>query len=150
MNVLEHGTQLLTTYNINTMLLVMNETDAYRLQALLELAASFPEPRTAVQIARRRGVPARFLARLLGNLAREGLVTTSRGPRGGVRLAARPEMVPLGSLVRPEAQPEAGGAAVHWLAKRLAEARATALERLTLADLTQVERSTNAAVDFDI
>jgi len=128
----------------------MNETDAYRLQALLELAASFPEPRTAVQIARRRGVPARFLARLLGELAREGLVTTARGPRGGVRLANKPETVLLTSLVRPEPQPEAGGAAVRWLARHLAGSRAGALQGLTLADLMQVERSTNATVDFDI
>jgi DNA-binding IscR family transcriptional regulator len=132
------------------MLLVMNETEAYRLGALLELAASFPEPRTAAQIARRRDVPARFLARLLGELAREGLVTTSRGPRGGVRLATRPEVVSLASLVRPEPQPEAGGVAVRWLAKRLAGARAGALEKFTLADLVQVERNANAAVDFDI
>ncbi|MBZ5588547.1 MAG: Rrf2 family transcriptional regulator [Acidobacteriia bacterium] len=128
----------------------MNETDAYRLQALLELAASFPEPRTADQIARCRGVPARFLARLLGELAREGLVTTSRGPRGGVRLAARPETVPVASLVRPESQPEGGGAAVRWLAKRLAEARSGTLERLKLADLLQVERDANKAVHFEI
>ena len=128
----------------------MNETDAYRLGAVLELAASFPEPRTAVQIARRRNVPARFLARLLGELAREGLVATSRGPRGGVKLAVRPDTFQLASLVRPEAQPEAGGAAVRWLAERLAEARAGALERLTLADLMKVERGTNAASDFDI
>jgi DNA-binding IscR family transcriptional regulator len=128
----------------------MNETDAYRLEALLELAASFPEPRTAVQIARRRDVPARFLARLLGELAREGLVTTSRGPRGGVRLATRPETVLLASFVRPEAQPEAGGVAVRWLAKHLAEARTGALERLTLADLMQMECNANAAVEFDI
>lgn len=129
---------------------MMNETDAYRLEALIELAASFPEPRTAVQIARRRGVPARFLARLLGELAHEGLVTTSRGPRGGVRLATGPETVSVASLVRPEAQPEAGGVAVRWLAKRLAGARTGALERLTLADLAQVERNANTAVDFNI
>ncbi len=146
----ESENEPLTTYYTNTMLLVMNETDAYRLEALLELAASFPEPRTAAQIARRRKVPERFLARLLGELAREGLVTTSRGPRGGVKLPARPETVPLASLVRPEAQPETGGTAVRWLAKHLAETRAGALERLTLADLTQLERSTNTAVDFDI
>ena len=132
------------------MFLVMNETDAYRVQALLELAASFPEPRTAVQIAQKRSVPARFLARLLGELAREGLVTTSRGPRGGVRLANEPAAVLLTSLVRPEPQPETGGTAVRWLARRLTEARSGALERFTLADLVRVERDANAVVEFDI
>ncbi len=132
------------------MILVVNDTDTYRLQALLELAASFPEPLTAAEIARRRGVPGRFLARLLGDLAREGLVTTTRGPRGGVRLAAGPETVSMASLVRPEPLPEAGGTAVNWLARRLAGARAGALQRLTLADLLRVERDARAAIDFNI
>ncbi len=132
------------------MILVVNDTDTYRLQALLELAASFPEPLTAAEIARRRGVPGRFLARWLGDLAREGLVTTTRGPRGGVRLAAGPETVSMASLVRAEPLPEAGGTAVNWLARRLAGARAGALQRLTLADLLRVERDARAAIDFNI
>ena len=128
----------------------MNETDAYRLDALLELAASFPAPLTAAEIARRRGVPARFLARLLGELARAGLVATARGPRGGVRLAVPPEALRVATLVRPEALPEAGGAAVGWLARRLGGARADALEPLTLADLARVEHEALATTSFDI
>jgi Rrf2 family protein len=132
------------------MILVMNDTDAYRLQALIELAASFPKPLTAAEIARRRRVPGRFLARLLGELAREGLVATTRGPRGGVRLATAPATVPVARVVRPEPFPETGGSAVTWLARQLAGARDAALDRLTLADLLQVERSAKAAVNFDI
>jgi len=132
------------------MIVVMNESDSYRLQALVELAANFPEPLTAAEIARRRRVPSRFLARLLGELAREGLVATTRGPRGGVRLATRPEEVALASLVRPEPVPETGGVAVRWLARRLASAREGALEKVTLADLLQAERKAKATVDFDI
>ncbi|HVN75264.1 MAG TPA: Rrf2 family transcriptional regulator [Thermoanaerobaculaceae bacterium] len=128
----------------------MNETDAYRLHALLELAASFPEPLTAAEIARRRAVPARFLARLLGELAHEGLVATTRGPRGGVRLAVSPEGVRVASLVRPEPVPETGGVAVTWLARRLAGARAEALEPVTLADLVRLEREAYATASFDI
>ena len=128
----------------------MNDTDAYRVLALVELAGRFPEPLTVAQIARRRGVPTRFLARLLGELARDGLVTTARGPRGGVRLAARPETIRLTSLVRPEPFPEARGAAVSWLANRLARARDGALEKLTLVDLLQVERDVNATANFEI
>ncbi len=128
----------------------MNDTDAYRLDALLELAAGFPAPLTAAEIARRRGVPARFLARLLGELARAGLVTTARGPRGGVRLAVRPEEVRVAALVRPEPLPEAGGAAVGWLARLLSGVRAEALERLTLADLARVERDARTTATYDI
>jgi len=128
----------------------MNESESYRLQALVELAGTHPEPLTAAEIARRRRVPARFLARLLGELAREGLVATTRGPRGGVRLATRPEAVPLASLVRPEPAPETGGAAVSWLAARLAAARADALAGVSLADLVRAERDAGARADFDI
>jgi len=128
----------------------MNDTEVYRLQALIELATTFPKALTAAEIARRRRVPGRFLARLLGELAREGLVATSRGPRGGVRLAAKPESVPMASLVRPEPLPEGGGAAVKWLGRQLARAREGALERLTLADLLHVERNANSVGDFDI
>ncbi len=128
----------------------MNDTDAYRLDALLELAAAFPEPLTAAALARRRGVPPRFLARLLGELARAGLVITTRGPRGGVRLAQRPEALRLAALVRPEPLPEAGGAAVGWLARKLAGARAAALASVTLADLVHVERDAHATASFDI
>jgi DNA-binding IscR family transcriptional regulator len=128
----------------------MNETEAYRLEALVELGRAWPQSLTAAQIAHRRNVPAQFLARLLGELAREELVVTTRGARGGVRLAAAPGDVPLGGLLRVQPQPEAGGPAVRWLQGRVAEAQARALADLSLAELLRVEDEVNATADFAI
>lgn len=128
----------------------MNETEAYRLEALIELAEAFPDALTAREVARRRNVPARFLSRLVGELAREDLVVTTRGPHGGVRLAAPPAEIGLGRLVREPAPATAGGAGVRWLAARIAEAQARALENLSLATLVTAEREAATPADFSI
>ncbi len=128
----------------------MNGTDAYRLEALLELAAAYPASLTVREVARRREIPPKFLARLLGELAREELVVTARGPHGGVRLAAPPEVIGLVQLLRPEPPPETGGAAVRWLAQSLAEAQQELLASLKLAGLVNVEREQGTTPSFEI
>ena len=128
----------------------MNETEAYRLEALLELAAAYPASLTVREVARRREIPPKFLARLLGELAREEFVITTRGPRGGVRLAAQPEAIGLAQLFLPEPPPETGGAAVRWLARRLAEAQQEVLAPLKLAGLVKVEREQETTPSFEI
>ena len=129
---------------------VMNGTDAYRLGALLELAAEYPASMTVAEVARRREIPATFLAHLLGELAREKLVVTTRGPRGGVRLAASPETIALAPLLRPDPPPDGGGPAVLWLAQHLARAQERALAPLRLESLLEVERERTGASDFAI
>ncbi len=141
---------VLTSNLISPIINVVNGTEVYRLDALLELGQAWPNALTAAEIARRRGVPAKFLARLLGGLAREGLVVTARGARGGVRLAAAPADVPLTRLLRPQPQPGAGGPAARWLAARLAEARAGVLAGVSLAALLRVEAEAEATADFCI
>ena len=128
----------------------MNSSDVYRLEALLQLADAYPASLTVAEVARRRGIPTKFLARLLGELAREQLVATTRGPRGGVRLAVPPEEIALRQLLRPEGLPEAGGPAVRWLARRLAEKHGDALAPLKLADLAKVEREQDATPSYEI
>ena len=129
---------------------LVNSADAYRLEALLELAASSPASLTAREIARRRRIPATFLARLLGELAHDGLVVTVRGPRGGVRLGAPPGEIRLADVLRSEACQESGGAAVRWLERRLGDAQRQALAPLTLAALLEVERERGAAFGYEI
>jgi len=128
----------------------VNSADAYRLEALLELAAASPTSLTVREIARRRRIPATFLARLLGELARDGLVVTARGPRGGVRIGAPPGEIRLAALLRREVGPETGGAAVRWLERQLADAERQALARLTLATLLEVERQRGDAFGYEI
>jgi DNA-binding IscR family transcriptional regulator len=128
----------------------VNTTEAYRLEALLEIAAAYPEPLTAAEVARRRRIPAPFLGRLLAATARTGILATARGPRGGVRLARRPELVTLAEVAPPPPARRAGGVAVAWLDTALAAARLEVLERTTLADLIAVERRSSTDPDWNI
>ncbi len=128
----------------------MNMTDAYRLEALIELAAAFPEPLTAPEIARRRRIPAPFLGRLLAGAARDGVVATSRGSRGGVRLARPPEDTRLAAVLPEPATAIVRSPALVWLADRLATARHAVLDRTTLAGLLAVERERRAETDWQI
>jgi Rrf2 family protein len=128
----------------------MNSADAYRLQALLELAAAYPNSRTTAEIARRRAIPAPFLARLLAELARHGVVATSRGPRGGGRLHRPPMELALSELLPRPGERSDGGPAVRSLTAALAEAQASVLRRTTLADLLRLERETAAPVGYEI
>jgi len=129
---------------------IMNKTNLYRLEALLALGAAYPGARRTTEIARRRAVPEPFLARLLAELARNGLVVTSRGPAGGARLARPPaEISLLEVLPRPD-RTTSGGAGAQWLASRLAEAERQALAGLDLAALLAAEQAASATVDFEI
>ena len=131
-------------------LFIVNTRDAHRLNALLELALAFPEPLTALQIATRKGIPAQFLSRLLAELAREGVVASRRGARGGVRLARRPDQLSLAELLSRVAPAAHSGLAVRFVEQRLAEARSRALAGLSLADLQDLERAAAASADYVI
>jgi len=129
-------------------IIVMNRRDAYLVEALVGLAATHPDALTVAEIARRRGLPVAFLGRLLAAAARRGLVVTSRGPSGGVRLAGRPASVTLADVLGAGATGAAGGVASRWLRDQLRETRDRLLGRLTLADLLERERT--AAPDWTI
>ncbi len=135
---------------IYTMLIIVNKTNLYRIEALLALGAAYPAARRTSEIARRRAVPEPFLARLVAELARGGLVVTSRGPSGGARLARPPaEISLLEVLPRPE-RAASGGAGARWLASRLAEAERQALAGIDLAALLAAEQAASGTVDFEI
>ena len=57
-------------------------------------------PMMAKDIARREGIPLRFLEQIFQDLKRAGLVDSRRGPRGGYFLKRRAEDVKLGDVVR--------------------------------------------------
>lgn len=128
----------------------MNRGDRYRIDALVELAAVFPAALTVAAIARRRGIPEAFLARLLGALRRSGLVAAVRGPGGGVRLARPPQGIALADVLPAAAAAAGGGGAAAWLAERLLAERRRVLAALTIADLQNVERTRAGTPVFDI
>jgi Rrf2 family protein len=54
---------------------------------------------TAAQIAQRRRISPAYLAKILGVLARHGLLRGARGPGGGYQLARPPERISLHDIV---------------------------------------------------
>ncbi|MFQ5408616.1 MAG: RrF2 family transcriptional regulator [Anaerolineales bacterium] len=59
----------------------------YALRAVLDIARNNGHARvTTADIAARQGIPASFLAKIVGQLSVAGILSTSRGARGGVRL----------------------------------------------------------------
>lgn len=64
---------------------MLSQTTEYALRAMVTLAASPDEAQTARQIAGASKIPADYLAKILGSLARAGLVTAQRGRGGGFK-----------------------------------------------------------------
>ena len=124
----------------------------YGMRALLEMASA-DAPVTAETLARAQGLPPKFLAAILNDLRRSGLVISQRGTEGGYRLGRLPTEISVADVMRaldgPLAEvrglrPEMAsyeGAAAHlqkvWVAAR-ASLRAV-LEEVTLADVVNDE-----------
>lgn len=72
----------------------------YAVRAMLALGAMDPgAPVSARRIGLQTGIPARFVAHVLGDLGRSGLVVGSPGRAGGYRLAAPAEQIDLLQIV---------------------------------------------------
>src|SRR3989338_974472 len=79
---------------------ISNKCD-YALRAMLELALGYGQKTSNIQgIARRQGIPKRFLEHLLLNLKKAGLVTSFRGNVGGYTLSKLPKKIKVGDIVR--------------------------------------------------
>jgi len=122
----------------------------YAMRALLLLAAhEGAGPVNAEEIARKQGIPFKFLENILVELRKDGLVASQRGAEGGYRLAKPPDKVSVASVIRAVDGPLAEvrglrpedakyeGSAEHlrevWIAVR-ASLRAV-LESVTLQDV---------------
>jgi Rrf2 family protein len=68
----------------------------YATRALLYLASAKKGKRVATsQIAIEQQIPASFLSKIISQLSLAGLLNTSRGARGGIRLAREAEQITL-------------------------------------------------------
>ena len=122
----------------------------YALRAVCELAAA-NAPRTVEQLSAAQHIPNKYLESILGELRRDGLLRSQRGPEGGYRLARSPAQISIADVIRaldgelanvrgsrPENLEYAGAAAPLqevWIALRASE-RAI-LESVTLADVAE-------------
>lgn len=128
---------------------IMNQTECYRLEALIELAHSWPEGRSTAQIATRREIPSAYLARLIGELARAGWVHSRRGPGGGVTLARSPETITVAAVLPISHGTTSLPPALNRLADIIDHAIKQSLATISVADLAEWETAA-AAHDYSI
>lgn len=74
----------------------------YALSALLELALQWPKkrPLQIQDIAKKHGIPVRYLVQILIRLKSMKLVESVRGKEGGYRLFKNPKEIHLGDVLR--------------------------------------------------
>jgi Rrf2 family protein len=81
---------------------MLSQTGVYALQALLHLASQRNGAQvTAGAAARELGIPGTYLAKVHQRLAREGILGSTRGARGGYRLAVDPSSLTVARVVKP-------------------------------------------------
>jgi DNA-binding IscR family transcriptional regulator len=129
---------------------IINRTDRYRLEALMELANSYPESRSATQVAARRSIPSAYLSRLLSDLTRAGWLRSRRGPGGGVTLARPPEAIPVAGVLSTGGEAEALPPALARLADTITTAVDESTVGISIADLARWERQISSTADYSI
>ncbi|CAD5366348.1 HTH-type transcriptional regulator NsrR [Rubrivivax sp. A210] len=72
----------------------------YSLRVLMYCAANPQRLVTIAELAERHKVSKNHLMKVVNDLARHGLLETTRGRGGGLRLLARPEDIRIGDVVR--------------------------------------------------
>ena len=92
----------------------LSTRSSYGLRACLALASTFSaEPVAVVELSKEHSIPRRYLEQILNALRHRGLVVSTRGARGGYRLARNPSSVTIGDVVRAVCAPggvDLGGA----------------------------------------
>ncbi len=125
-------------------------------------------PVQSQDIARRLGLPRRYLEQVMQQLVRAGVLRGVRGPRGGYRLARERRRITLGEIVRvlqqnvdeestvPHSRSELGGRIMAPLWASLAESMMERLDSITIEDLCRraerkgVKSEAEAHTDFAI
>lgn len=80
--------------------MLLSQTGKYALRASIYLAErASDEPIPVGEIAAALDVPRNYLSKILHQLAREGVLISERGPRGGFRLATSAEDLSLAQVV---------------------------------------------------
>jgi Rrf2 family protein len=128
---------------------IMNQTERYRLEALMELAHSYPARRSTAEIAARRDIPTAYLSRLLSELVRTGWVHSRRGPGGGITLARPPEAITVAEVLTTRSADGELPPALVRLADTIDDAVLATTTTISVADLADWERVAEP-VDYSI
>jgi len=88
---------------------LLSRKTLYALDAVVDIAYNArPDPVQSKDIARRQGIPQRYLEAAMQRLVRAGVLRGVRGPRGGYRLARERRRISVGEVVRLLTEFEAG------------------------------------------
>ena len=79
---------------------MLSQTTEYALRIVVQLASQGAEPVTIPELARTTRIPSGYLAKVLRQLARAGLVHSQRGPNGGSVLLRPPEELTVLDVVQ--------------------------------------------------
>jgi Rrf2 family protein len=130
---------------------IFSASTTHALRALVWLAAH--DGNGAIlgrDLARKLKLPPDYLSKVLGTLARNGVLTASRGVKGGYRLARPPDRIRLAEVVEPfegkRARPgcllrperpcrDSGACSAHGAWGGMKRAYREFLEKTTLADI---------------
>lgn len=73
----------------------------YALRLMVDIAQNDSESYVALKdISKRQGISLKYLEQIVSPLARGGYLNSSRGPRGGYRLARTPDEYKAGDILR--------------------------------------------------
>lgn len=140
---------------------MFSQTTEYALRVAVYLAAMEGKPATIAQIAAATKTPEGYLAKVLRNLAKAGLVISQRGLHGGSILARSPEQItvydvmsavdPLQRIITCPLKLESHGTNLCPLHRRLDDALGLVEEALrasTLAELIAAPTESRPLVDL--
>ena len=125
----------------------------YAIRALLDLAVHHGEGLVPIQeVARRQGIPQRYLEQVLLLLKRAGFLESKRGSAGGYQLVRSPGAISVGEVLRavegrltaldvagrnPAGTDDTSSADLAPLWREIAGAVATVVDRITFGDLAE-------------
>ncbi|HEX9885893.1 MAG TPA: Rrf2 family transcriptional regulator [Longimicrobiales bacterium] len=81
--------------------MILSRTAVYAVKAVLHLAEADERPVRVDDIARALNVPRNYLSKILHALARDGVLDSTRGPRGGFALARDAGEILLSDVIDP-------------------------------------------------
>ena len=128
----------------------------YAFRALFAVARRPEQQFSIAELARREGIPTKFLEQILLGLRHAGILTSKRGVGGGYALRRLPEEITVGEVVRAmdgplPAPPSAGrGGPFETLLRELHAETLAALEERTLADILSRTSEGVGTLSFDI
>jgi Rrf2 family protein len=132
---------------------MISTTGEYALRAMVALAQAHPNPRTAAQLAEVTKVPAGYIAKILQQLARRGLIGSRRGLGGGFTIETSPDQINLLTILEAvDAAPEritrcplglVGHTELCPVHRLLDEAIRNTQSALSTANLGELSRSTD-------